>query len=60
MLAGLCACDGEHGGDSVLGYAGDMDNYAHLVFTLLDRYRAALPDDLLGAAYPDWSPAPHQ
>lgn len=55
VLAGLHACDGEHGGDSVLGYAGDMDNYAHPVITLLDKQRTRLTDDLLDAACPNWS-----
>lgn len=55
VLAGLHACEGEHGSDGLLGYAGDMDNYAHSVFMLLDKYRAPLPDDLLDAACPRWS-----
>lgn len=55
VLAGLHACDGEHGGDGLLGYAGDMDNYAHAVFILLDKHRAPLPDDLLESACPSWS-----
>lgn len=59
VLAGLRACDGEHGGDGLLGYAGDMDNYAHSVFMLLDKHRAPLPDDLLDAAWPDWPGARH-
>jgi len=55
VLAGLHACDGEHGGDGLLGYAGDMDNYAHAVFMLLEKHQAPLPDDLLDAACPSWS-----
>lgn len=55
VLAGLHACDGEHGSDGLLGYAGDMDNYAHAVLMLLDRHRAPLPDDLLAATCPAWS-----
>ena len=55
VLAGLYACDGQHGGDGLLGYAGDMDNYAHAVFTLLDKHRAPLSDDLLAEACPGWS-----
>jgi len=60
VLAGLHACDGEHGGDGVLGYAGDMDNYAYTVVTLLDKHRAHLPEDLLDAACPNWSSLRHR
>jgi hypothetical protein len=59
VLAGLHACDREHGGDGVLGNAGDMDTYAHPVFTLLDKHRTRLPDDLLDTACPGWSSLPH-
>jgi hypothetical protein len=60
VIAGLLACDGEHGGDGLLSYAGDMDNYAHLVFTLLDKHWAPLPEDLLAAACLDWSSPRHR
>ena len=55
VLAGLHACADGHGGDGLLGYAGDLDNYAYPVFTLLQRHRAPLPDDLLDTACPGWS-----
>jgi len=60
VLAGLHACDGEHGGDGLLGYAGDMDTYAHTVFTLLNKHRTRLPDDLLDTACPSWSSLRHR
>jgi hypothetical protein len=43
----------------LLGYAGDMDTYAHPVFTLLDKHRLPLPDELLNTACPGWSPPRH-
>jgi hypothetical protein len=54
VLAGLQACDGEHDRDGLLGYAGDMDTYAHSVFALLDKHRLRLPDELLDSACPGW------
>lgn len=55
VLAGLQACDGDRDRDGLLGYAGDMDTYAHSVLTLLDKQRLPLPDDLSDAACPGWS-----
>jgi hypothetical protein len=54
VLAGLHACDSNRG-DGLLGYAGDLDNYAHPVLTLLNKHQTPLPDELLDAACPGWS-----
>jgi hypothetical protein len=56
VLAGLHACADEHDRDGLLGYAGDMDTYAQAVFSLLDKHRLPLPDELLDTACPGWSP----
>lgn len=56
VLAGLHACGDDHDRDGLLGYAGDMDTYAHSVFTLLNKHQQPLPDDLLDTAWPGWSP----
>ncbi len=55
VLAGLHACGDGHDRDGLLGYAGDMDTYAHPVFTLLAKHRQPLPDGLLDTACPGWS-----
>lgn len=54
VLGGLHACDSNRG-DGLLGYAGDLDNYAHPVLILLNKHRISLPDELLDAACPAWS-----
>ncbi|GAA1830336.1 hypothetical protein GCM10009682_56400 [Luedemannella flava] len=54
VLAGLHACDGEHGGDSLLGYASEIQNYAYSVFALLKKHRAPLPAALYEVACPNW------
>jgi hypothetical protein len=56
VLAGLHACADDHDGDGLLGYAGDLDTYAHSVFTLLTKHQQPLPDELLDTACPGWSP----
>jgi hypothetical protein len=55
VLAGLHACEDGQDRDGLLGYAGEMDTYAHSVFTLPDKHRQPLPDDLLDTACPGWS-----
>ena len=60
VLAGLHACDDEHDRDGLLGYAGDLDTYAHAVFTMLDKHRSPLPDQLLDTACPGWSSPRHR
>jgi hypothetical protein len=56
VLAGLHACAGDHDRDGLLGYAGDMDTYAHSVLTILNKHRQPLQDELLDTACPGWSP----
>lgn len=54
VFAGLHACADDH--DGLLGYAGDLDVYAHSVFTLLNKHQQPLPADLLDTACPGRSP----
>ena len=56
VLAGLHACADDHDRDGLLGYAGDMDTYAHSVDALLIKHQQPLPDELLDVACPGWSP----
>lgn len=56
VLAGLHACADDHDPDGLLGYAGDMDTYAHSVYALLTKHQQPLPDELLDVACPGWSP----
>jgi hypothetical protein len=56
VLAGLLACADNYDRDGLLGYAGDMDTYAHSVFTLLTKHQRPLPEELLDTAWPGWSP----
>lgn len=56
VLAGLHACADDHDRDGLLGYAGDMDTYAHSVYMLLNKHQQPLPDELLAVACPGWSP----
>lgn len=58
VLAGLQARDDQPHPDGLLGYAGDLDTYAHTVFTPLDKHQQPLPEGLLGTACPGWS-SPH-
>lgn len=55
VLAGLHACADNHDRDGLLGYAGDMDAYAHSVYALLNKHQQPLPDGLLDVACPGWS-----
>ena len=56
MLASLHAYADDHDDDGLLGYVGDMDTYAHSVFTLLTEHQQPLPGGVLDTAYPGWPP----